>query len=261
MPMSTIYRSMFTVVHTYGVGERNDVAFQKAAWDMDRRQKCLENLQRFCKDSNIDAKNRGIAVVGFNQANGAMLRVIEVPDEDPFTKIDGNILITDGFVPLVAWASDCLLVALAADGGKEIAVLHASVKTFSAGVVQAAIAKLKARGAQQIEAYVGACAGSCCYEYGVGQAAVDFAGHEDFILPGKEEGKVFLDLHGAVKAELQKTCVTVTDMFGDRERCTICAKRNGEFMFPSYRREVDSDGKHINGQYALVIAKNLPSQP
>ncbi len=250
---STIYRSNFIVMHTFGCGERNDVAFQKAAWTMDRRQKCLQNLQGFCKQSSINTHD-GIAVLGFKQENGAMIRVIEQPDENIFDKIDGNILITTTKVPLVAWASDCCLVAIAADGGEQVAVLHASVKTFATGVIDAAIAALRNRGAKKLEAYIGACAGSCCYEYGADQAKVDFAGHERYIIAGVEAGKVFLDLHGAIKESLQKDCVTVTDIFSNRERCTICAKRNGEFIFPSYRREV-VDGKHVNGQYALVISK------
>ncbi len=247
------YKPTFTVLHTVGSDLENDISFQKAMWGEGRAIR-YENLVRICDEANIDAYS-GVAVLGFNQDVKGVVRTIVMPDDDPYTKIPGNVLITNIKCPLVAWAADCCLVALATDDGW-VGVLHASVNTLKNGVVDDAVRALREVSTGKITAYVGACAGPCCYEYGEEKAQVDFADYPQFILPNPEPGKVFLDLHGAVVSALEAHDVAVTEFFDDDCRCTICSKdRDGNYLFPSFRRDVDKDGKHVNGQYGIVICR------
>ena len=249
-----IKRPRYTVIHTDGIGTLDDISFQKSAWPMDKRKMNLDNAEWFCFDAHIKAKGN-LAVVGFNQQDRSIREITE-PDPYVFDKIDGNILITKTNVCLMAWASDCCLVALAGDDGAVVAVLHASVNTFKNGIIDQAITELRERhGVKDITAYVGICAGKCCYEYGAADAARDFADWPEFIIPSNREDKVYLDLAGAVRENLRRDGAEVIDIFEDCS-CNICAKNhNGKFRFPSFRRDVDETGKHINGQYGLFICK------
>lgn len=236
----------YVVIHTYGTDVDSDVSFQKGAWDMEKRRKNLENVFSIREDWRDN-----LAVIGFNQDDQTVC-YIEGSDEDVLNKKDGNILITKTKTALMGWAADCCLVALAANDGEIVSVLHASVKTLKNGVVGRAINAVRAAGGTEITAFIGACAGACCYEYGKDQAYVDFADYRNFIIPiDGFDTKVKLDLYGAVKEALCREKVNeIVDLF-PKKRCTICSTiYNGESMFSSYRRE-----KGQNGQYGLVISK------
>ena len=241
----TFANDRFRVIHT----SSTDVSFQKAAWDTAKRRENYWNAINACHLAGIEARNN-LAVVGFNQEDMTCREITE-PDEDVFTKINGNVLITETKVCLMAWASDCCLVALAGDGGRVVAILHASVKTFRNGVIDLAISEMRKRGVEQITAYVGICAGKCCYEYGEEDAKVDFKDWPEFIFESQAPGKVKLDLGGAVRESLKRHGAEVIRFFPESINCNICAEEGGgKFMFPSYRRE---HGK--NGQYGMFIAK------
>ena len=246
----TIKTDRYVVIHTDG---DEDVSFQKAAWPMAKREKNLETAYYVCEQEGMDAR-RNMCVIGFNQDDMTFRRVFG-PDRDLYNKIEGNIILTDcKELVLMGWASDCCLVAFVADDGEMCAVCHASVNTFHHRIIERTVGAMRGYGAHKITAFVGACAGSCCYEYGEEKARCDFAGYESFILPSDVEGKVYLDLNGAVSAALRNEGCEVVDIYEPGCRCSICSKFNdGTFMFPSFRRDVDADGKHINGQYGLFV--------
>ncbi len=236
----------YTVMHT----EETDISFQKTAWSEEKREQNLLNAFTLCKEAGIKAE-ANLAVVGFNQ-DDLSCREVFGPDPNVIEKIPGNILITESDVCLMAWAADCCLVALAGDDGKVIAVLHASVKTFKNGVIDLAMAEMRKRGVKDIVAYVGICAGACCYEYSEEDAKVDFADWPGFVLWSPTPGKVKLDLQGAVRASLRRQgAAQVFRIFPELvNSCNICARDGEKYIFPSYRRE-----KGKNGQYGLFICK------
>ena len=250
--MTIITTAEYTVLHTEGAGPAADTSFQKAAWPLERRILNLSRTFNLCEEAGIQARGN-LAALGFNQAN-CSVREISEPDDDLLVKQDGNVLLTNTDVALITWAADCCLVALIGDDGEWVAVLHASVNTFKNGIIDVAIQAMRDKGTKFITAYVGVCADKCCYEYGAEQAARDFAAWPEFIIPDKP-GKVHLDLGGAVRESLDRNGATVVDIFPDCH-CNMCAKgKDGSYRFPSYRRDVDENGNHINGQYALIVQK------
>ena len=248
--MAIIEAGRFTIIHTEGASLlEDDTSFQKAAWTQEQKNRCLLNAYRACHGAGISAENR-LAALGFNQ-NDRTVREIKEPDTELFTKRDGNVLIANSTeVTLIAWASDCCLVALIDDDGDYAAVLHASVNTFKNGIIDQAVKAMHDRGVKSMTAYVGICAGKCCYEYGAEKASEDFAEWPDFIVPSVMPGKVFLDLGGAVRESLRRNEVKVVDIFPNCA-CNICARKgDGAYRFFSYRRD-----RPNNGQYALLIHK------
>lgn len=240
------------VCHTDNMTE--DVSFQKSAWTLEKREGLLQNALYISCSAGMKATDI-LSVIGFNQKDNSV-RYVSVPDDDVLTKKDGNILITEEDVVLMGWAADCCLVALSGDNGHLVGVLHASVITLNNGVVGRAIDAMRSKGVSDVTAFIGACAGSCCYEYGREQAYKDFSNFTDFIIDRGGE-KVNLALYSAVTAALKNAGVQkVVDIFATNERCSICSKdEHGDYVFPSYRRDVDVDGNHVNGQYGLFIQK------
>jgi copper oxidase (laccase) domain-containing protein len=248
--------SGFNLVHTQGTDSANDISFQKIVWSPEKKSRNLENAYRLCEEAGINARSN-LAVVGFKNNNDDLIRLIDAPDNgDLFEKIDGNALITDTNVCLMGWASDCCLLAIVGDGGETLAVVHASVNSFSKGIIERTLEAMRERGVRRFEAYIGVCAGECCYEYGEDRAKLDFANYPDFIKPSQVDGKVFLDLYGAIIYCLERHGVEVTELSPECH-CNICAKASdGRFVYPSFRRDVDENGNHVNGQYGLFICKN-----
>ncbi len=241
----------YTILHTTGLEE--DISFQKSAWTVDEKAARWLKFREICDCTSIDVSDLGI--LAYNQ-DANFVRVAENGDKEKFTKIPGNAIITaNNKVTLMAWAADCCLIGLTSPDGRVRGIAHASVKSLNAGIIEKIIAAFKDYSvkSEQLVAYIGACAGKCCYEYDYEAALVDFSEHKDFIYvnPEKNPEKVYLDLYGAVKHALRKAEVgKVEDIFDEDHRCTICAKTEmGEYMFPSYRREHGQ-----NDQYGLVLA-------
>jgi copper oxidase (laccase) domain-containing protein len=225
-------------------------------WSPEKKSRNLENAYRLCEEAGINARGN-LAVVGFKNNNDDLIRFIDAPDNgDLFKKIDGNALITDTNVCLMGWASDCCLLAIVGDGGETLAVVHASVNSFSKGIIERTLEAMRERGVRRFKAYIGVCAGVCCYEYGEDRAWIDFANYLNFIEYSLVDGKVFLDLYRAIIYCLKRHGVEVTELSPECH-CNICAKASdGRFIYPSFRRDVDEDGNHVNGQYGLFICKN-----
>ena len=240
----------YTVVHTQGTGTLDDVGFQDITVSKPKRELNLANAEFACEEAEIRAE-RNLAVVGFDQSDLSCREVL-YPDREVTEKLKGNILITESRVCLMAWASDNCLVALAGDGGRVVAILHASVITFNNDIIDLAIEEMHERRVKDIVAYVGVCIGKCCCEYRkevIEQYSI-FSDWPEFIIETDIPDKVKLDLSGAVCKSLQKNGAEVVKLFPKCE-CSACAKEGKRYMFPSFGRE-----KYNNGQYGLFICKN-----
>ena len=255
------YDGRISIVHTDSISE--DVSLQKSTWDLNRREQNSLNLKHICADNGINAKGN-LAIIGFSQDNNSFRKIV-TPDQDILVnKKDGNVIITDSSVALMGWAADCLLIAFATEDQQVVAVCHASVISLNTGVIDSVVDAFKAYGYDPLDvtAYMGACIGVDSYEYDYERAMQDFSNFKDFIILKSESEKVYLDLYEAAKARLKELGFSeIIDIFAERERDTMTARdENGDFMFPSYRRDVAvaEDGKiiaHINGQYGLIIQK------
>lgn len=69
-------------------------------------------------------------------------------------------------LPMLAFAADCLPLAIAAPARGRLAVLHAGWRGLADGLVGAAVAALGGVGEGELAAVVGPGAGPCCYEVG-----------------------------------------------------------------------------------------------
>ena len=256
-----IYDGRINIVHTDSILE--DVSLQKSTWDLNRREQNSLNLKHICADNGINAEGN-LAIVGFSQDNNSFRRIY-APDKDILVnKKDGNVIITDSSVALMGWAADCLLIAFMTEDQQVVAIAHASVISLNSGVLDSVVDAFKSYGYDpfDITAYMGTCIGVDSYEYDYERAVQDFSNFKDFIIMKGESEKVYIDLYGAAKSRLRELgFAEMIDIFAECERDTMTAKdEQGEFMFPSYRRDVvveDGKVKHINGQYGLIIQKAI----
>lgn len=147
---------------------------------------------------------------------------------------DALVLDRPGLAAVVRVA-DCTPVVLVAPGESLAAVVHAGRVGMLDGVVPAAVAALRSRGATDLEAWVGprACAG--CYEVPADMA--DAAAERE---PGTRSttrrGTPAIDVGAGVVAQLTRDGVVVHDIGADV--CTIEDSR-----FPSFRRDGAAAGR------------------
>ena len=188
-----IESSRTILVHTMGSDLASDTSTQKSLWPKEQRVRNLMHLLEICEAAGIPAKEN-LAALGFDQSNCSVREIVQ-PDADLFTnKADGNVLLTEKNVAMITWGADCCLVALIGDDGNVVSVLHASVNTLKRGIIDVATTAMRSKGVKHITAYVGVCAGPCCYEYGAEKAAEDFAQWPEYIIPSDKPNKVYLDL-------------------------------------------------------------------
>jgi YfiH family protein len=139
-------------------------------------------------------------------------------------------------VPLVVQTADCVPVALVGDDA--VGVVHAGWVGLLAGVVEAAVTRMRAVGTGAVRAALGPCIHPADYEFG--QADLDrvAAALGSSVQARTSEGAPALDLPAAVQAALARA--GVTDVL-DVDVCTF--RSDAHF---SYRR----DG--TTGRQALV---------
>ena len=156
---------------------------------------------------------------------------------------EGDALVTTRpGVALSVITADCVPVLVAM--GDAIAAVHAGWRGVVAGVVPAALERLREAaaatggdGATPI-AWVGPSIGACCYEVGPDVAAqVVAASGEEVATPGPA-GKPHLDVTRAVEIQLQRAGVT------DVRRFDSCTRCKPELLW-SYRREGAKAGRNI----------------
>jgi len=139
-------------------------------------------------------------------------------------------------VPSVRTA-DCVPLLLADRDGRAVAAVHAGWRGVVAGVVVAAVEALDRRGIvpARLLAAIGPAIGACCYEVGgdVASRVAVAAG----TAPGGE-GKVLLDLKGAVREQLVRSGIT-RDSVRMAPWCTRCRSD----LFFSYRRDGGAAGR------------------
>jgi YfiH family protein len=134
------------------------------------------------------------------------------PDADAVITAEG-----DGAVAV--FTADCAPVALASPEGV-IAAVHAGWRGLDAGVIEAAVAALRAAGASSVSAALGPCIHPCCYEFSEPDLVGLVSRYGDGIRSATTSGRLALDLPAAVGAALQRAgaeLVVVADS------CTSCS--------------------------------------
>lgn len=143
--------------------------------------------------------------------------------------------------------ADCVPVLIADVRGAHVAAVHAGWKGVLAGVVPAAIAALRRRGAPTYAA-IGPSIGAEAFEVGddVAERFVR-AGLEDVV--STRDGRPHVDLRGAVRRQLVAARLT-DERIDDTDACTY---RDAETFF-SHRRDVTHGASARTGRLVAAIA-------
>ncbi len=185
---------------------------------------------------------------GFSQAPGAIpawrpkqVHGAEIAEPEragaPAVTADAALSRTGGPTVGVVTA-DCVPLLLAVEGGAAVAAVHAGWRGVAAGVIEAAIERLRtAAPGRVLVAAVGPAAGGCCYEVGP-EVIAALAAAPPRIAPGPR-GRPLLDLRGVVADRLQAAGLAA-DAIEQVGPCTICSAG-----WPSYRREGEGAGRAL----------------
>jgi YfiH family protein len=129
--------------------------------------------------------------------------------------------------------ADCLPVLLAADDGQCVAAVHAGWRGLANGVIENAVAQMRASGAQHISAWLGPAIGSQFFEVGTDVLEAFCQkqdNHRSCFRPSSVDGKFFADIYGLARNVLLNLDI-VRVSGGDH--CTFTE----EELFYSYRRD------------------------
>jgi YfiH family protein len=153
------------------------------------------------------------------QVHGTVVgRVFADGARQPTLQADGHAVAAPAVAAMVLTA-DCVPVVLGADGA--VAALHAGWRGLAAGVLEEGVRALREVGGRgEAVAFVGPCAGACCYEVGEEVHAAFGGAHRD--------GRL-IDLRAIAHERLLAAGVA---RVRDVAACTICEQR-----YFSYRRE------------------------
>lgn len=175
------------------------------------------NLSPGSGDS-IDAVNQNRALLPLpsaprwlKQVHGA--RVVRAEDAEPdVTEADGSFSFSSGVICAVAGA-DCLPVLLCTSSGEGVAAAHAGWRGLAAGVLENAVAALRARADGKLLAWIGPAISAPCYEVGeeVRNALCrDAEDAEHFRSAGGRMGKHHADLPALARRRLSDAGVDAT---------------------------------------------------
>lgn len=106
----------------------------------------------------------GVPVTWLDEVHG--VDVVTVGEPGQHVGVIGDALVTDRpGAGLGIWVGDCAPVALVAAEGV-VAAAHVGWRGLEAGVLEAVVAAMHAKGAEALSAFVGPCVHHECYEFG-----------------------------------------------------------------------------------------------
>ena len=200
-------------------------------------------------------------IVGVYQTHTANIKIVTKenggetilrPEEK--TGFDGMITNEPGLL-LCTKQADCVPVYLLDPEKKAIAMIHSGWKG-TAGKISVNGVKLmeETYGSrpEHILAALGPCICGECYEVSedlIESFSVNFSKSqfEQFFLPGKKEGKYYLNLSLAIRLSLLEAGLKNENIF-DPPFCTLHSKEaDDSWAFPSYRRDHDDIERMLTG--------------
>lgn len=171
-------------------------------------------------------RETGARPVIMRQVHGADVAVVGDTPGDAAV-CDALIAVTPG-VALLARAADCVPVLLGDPDAGVVAAVHSGRPGLAAGVVPAAVARMRELGATVITAWIGPHVCGACYEVPVAMRDEVAA-----IVPESRAttswGTPALDLGAGVRAQLASAGVSDVQVVGG------CTREDTDF--PSYRRD------------------------
>jgi YfiH family protein len=131
--------------------------------------------------------------------------------------------------PLAVVTADCAPIVLAADGA--VGVVHAGHRGLYDGVVEQAVARLRAITRGRVRAFLGPCIRPARYEFGERDLAPFVARFGDPVAARTDDGRPALDIPATVRLALERAGVDQRDV----SDCGICTAASPEHF--SYRRD------------------------
>ena len=165
--------------------------------------------------------------------------VVVLEPEEPCEGREADALVTTmPGEPIAVFCADCAVIGLASRQGV-VAAVHAGWRGLLKGVVEAAVDAMRALGATDISAVIGASIGPECYEFGTGELALIESRYGPSVVSHSSSGHTALDLRAGVHRALDTGAVSVVS---ECKSCTACEP--GWF---SWRARSDT------GRQALVV--------
>jgi len=159
---------------------------------------------------------------------------------------EADVLVASEGGRLAVFAADCALLAVASAEGP-FAAVHAGWAGLVAGVIEAAAAELRRRGATSLRAVRGPCIGPECYEFTPADLDRVASRYGPQVRGTTSAGTPALDLAAGVRAACERAGI---ELAGEVASCTACARTaDGEPLFFSHRARRDT------GRHALVVAR------
>lgn len=190
---------------------------------------------RASASARLDLERRRRALVDApwtqpDEVHGRGVLVVDRPGDHDLAVGDAVVTAADGAV-IGIWTGDCAPVALVGDDGA-IAGVHAGWRGVAAGVIEAAVDRMRERGAVTVRAVLGPCIHPCCYEFGADDLDALVGVFGGAVRSRDREGRPALDMRALVAAALDRRGVTALD---DRSECTGC--RAESYFSHRVRRE------------------------
>jgi len=173
-----------------------------------------------------------------NQLHGDL--VVALSPNEACTGRGGDALVTSvPGAPVAVFAADCALVGLASPEGL-VGAVHAGWRGLLAGVLERTATVMRAAGATELKAVVGACIGPECYEFSASELEPIQARYGPSVRSETAAGRLALDLRAGVHRALEQAAVSIA---AEVSECTACDP--GWF---SWRARSET------GRHALLVA-------
>jgi YfiH family protein len=196
----------------------------------DDSSRVWENRRRFFGGLNIPLDRLAIP----KQRHTNVVRVVSEPGE--YETCDALLTDVEG-VYLVVSVADCIPLFVFDPIKNVVGAIHVGWRGSASGIVNEALKVLGeefSSSPEDLIAYIGPSARSCCYEVG-GEVAGKFP--EEYTR-AKSDGKFFLDLPGLSRRRLMEFGVK-EERIEENGKCTICTPG----LFHSYRRGGGRSGR------------------
>jgi len=179
-------------------------------------------------------------VVSMRQVHGRRVVLVDADTPGrPAPTADALVTDTPGLV-LLARAADCVPVAVADPVRGLVAVVHSGRPGTKAGVVSATVARMRAGGGEQLQAWIGPRVCGGCYEVPAAMRA-EVAAVEPTTWSTTRSGTPGLDLAAGVRAQLRRAGVAVHDL-ADRDGTAVACTMESPDLF-SHRRQGPGAGR------------------
>ena len=190
--------------------------------------------------ANVAALALGLGVrperiVGMIQVHGSDVRHVSSSDNDD--ALADALVTTTPDLTLLVRAADCVPVLLADPSHRVVAAVHAGREGLAGGVVPAAVAALRARGASDVIGWLGPRICGACYEVPA-QLRDEVAALAPQAWATTSWGTPALDVAAGVAAQLVAADVEVVDVARSMPACTY---ENPDFF--SFRRQGRHSGR------------------